>query len=102
MANNLLIQETQDPGVTLLTQAMTSNMIEGTLASTKVESPVNISLSYGQIAANLLNQDINLVGVIRDQQVHLKFGGLFLTMGDLLVYISSTRYSWPTLQESIG
>ena len=102
MANNLLIQETQDPGVTLLTQAMTSNMIEGTLASTKVDSPVSDSLSYGQIAVNLLNQDINLVGVIREQQVHLKFGGLFLAMGDLLVYISSTRYSWPTLQESIG
>ena len=102
MANNLLIQETQDPGVTLLTQAMTSNMIEGTLASTKVEAPTPESLSYDQVAVKLLNQDINLVGVIRNERVHFKFGGLFLSVGDLLVYISSSRYPWPVLRQTIG
>ena len=102
MANNLLIQESQDPGVTLLAQAMTSNLIEGTLASTRVDSAIDRSLSYGQIAAKLLDKDINLVGVVRDQQAYLKFGGIFPTMGDLLVYISSSRYCWPSLLESIG
>ena len=102
MANNLLIQETQDPGVTLLTQAMTSNLIQGTIASTRVESPVPDSLDYGQVAVELLNEDINLVGVIRDERVHFKFGDLFLSAGDLLVYISSSRYSWPALQKTIG
>ena len=107
MATNLLIQESQDPGVTLLTQAMTSNLIEGTMASTKVESAPSFEsgggpLSYTQVAARLLEQDINLVGMVRDRQAHLKFGDIFLTAGDLLVYISSTRYSWPSLRERIG
>ncbi len=107
MANNLLIQESQDPGVTLLTQAMTSNMIDRTLASTRVDSAPYSgsnrgSLSYTQIAAKLLDKDINLVGVVRDKQAYLKFGGMFVTKGDLLVYISSSRYSWADLQESIG
>ena len=102
MANNLLIQETQDPGVTLLTQAMTSNMIEGTLASTKVEAPAPDSLSYDQVAVKLLSQDINLVGVIRDDRVHFKFGDLFLSVGDLLIYISSSRHTWSALQQTIG
>ena len=101
MANNLLVQETQDPGVTILTQAMTSNLVGGTLASTKVESLVQDSLSYEQVAVKLLNQDINLVGVIRDDQVHFKFGDLFLAVGDLLVYISSSRYSWVALQKTL-
>jgi len=101
MANNLLVQETQDPGVTLLTQAMTSNRINGTLASTMVDSPVEASMSYQQVAVKLLNEDINLVGVIRDEEVHFKFGDLFPVVGDLLVYISSSRYSWAALQKTI-
>lgn len=101
MANNLLIQESQDPGVTLITQAMTSNSIEGTLSSTRVESAIDGSLSYNQIAAKLLDKNINLVGVVRDQQANLKFGDMFLAIGDLLVYISSSRYSWASLRESI-
>jgi len=101
MANNLLVQETQDPGVTILTQAMTSNLVNGTLASTKVDSPAPDSLSYEQVAVKLLSQDINLVGVIRDEQVHFKFGDLFLAVGDRLVYISSSRYSWVALQKTL-
>lgn len=101
MANNLLVQETQDPGVTILTRAMMSNMVSGTLASTKVDSPVQDSMSYEQVAVKLLSQDINLVGVIRDKQVHFKFGDLFLAVGDLLVYISSSRFSWAALQKTL-
>ena len=102
MANKLLIQETQDPGVTILTRAMTSNLIEGTLASTKVDPPVEEPLSYEQVAVRLLSKDINLVGVIREKKAHFKFGDLFLSPGDLLVYISSTRYTWPGLLEAMG
>ena len=102
MANNLLIQESQDPGVTILTHAMTSNLIEGTLASTKVDPPVGEPLTYAQVAVRLLSKDINLVGVIREKQAHFKFGDLFLSPGDLLVYISSNRYTWQGLQEALG
>ena len=101
MDNNLLVQETQDPGVTVLTQAMTSNLVNGTLASTEVDSPVPDSISYQTVAIKLLNQDINLVGVIRGGQVHFKFGGISPVVGDLLVYISSSRYSWAALQKTL-
>ena len=102
MANNLLIQETQDPGVTILAQAMTSNKIEGTMASTMVDPPVGERLTYQEVAVKLLSKDINLLGVIRDKKPHFKFGDLFLSPGDLLVYISSHRYTWQGLQEAMG
>ena len=102
MANNLLIQESQDPGVTILTHAMTSNLIEGTLASTKVDPPVGEPLTYAQVAVRLLSKDINLVGVIREKHPYFKFGDLFLSPGDLLVYISLNRYTWQELQEAMG
>jgi voltage-gated potassium channel len=102
MANNLLIQETQDPGVTILAQAMTSNKVEGTMASTMVDPPVGEPLTYQEVAVKLLSKDINLLGVIRDKKPHFKFGDLFLSPGDLLVYISSHRYTWQGLQEAMG
>jgi hypothetical protein len=102
MANNLLIQETQDPGVNLLTQVMTSNRLDGTLASTRVNQPTDLPLSYANVAKRLLDDDVNLVGVIRGQEVHLKFGYLYPVADDLLVYISSRRLEWSTLRESLG
>ncbi len=101
MANNLLIQETQDPGVNLLTQVMTSNRLDGTLASTRIDQPPNVGLPYPGIAKSLLDDDVNLVGVIRGKEVHLKFGGLYPAAGDLLVYISTRRLDWPALRESL-
>ncbi len=101
MAINLLIQETQDPGVNLLTQVMTSNRLDGTLASTRVNQPPDLPLSYANVAKRLLDDDVNLVGVIRGQEVHLKFGDLYPASGDLLVYISSSRLEWSTLRDSL-
>ena len=58
MAINLLIQETQDPGVNLLTQVMTSNRLDGTLASTRVNLPPDVPLSYASVAKSLLDDDV--------------------------------------------
>ena len=102
MGINLLIQETQDPGVNLLTQVMTSNRLVGTLASTRVDQPPDLPLSYANVAKRLLDDDVNLVGVIRGQEVHLKFGYLYPVADDLLVYISTRRLEWSTLRESLG
>ena len=101
MAINLLIQETQDPGVNLLTQVMTSNRLDGTLASTRVNLAPDVPLSYASVAKSLLDDDVNLVGVIRGQEVHLKFGDLYPAADDLLVYISTRRLEWSTLRESL-
>lgn len=102
MANNLLIQETQDPGVNLLTQVMTSNQMEGTLASTRVESLPDEGMSYTLVAKRLLDSDINLVGIIRDRVAHLKFGDLYPVADDLLVYISSQRVEWSVIRNALA
>ena len=101
IANNLLIQETQDPGVNLLTQVMTSNRLDGTLASTRIDQPPDALLPYSGVAKSLLDDDVNLVGVIRGREVHLKFGDLYLASGDLLVYISTRRLEWSALRASL-
>ena len=48
--------------MTLVTQAITSNEVEGTLATTTVEGDVGPNSSYDYIAAKLLGNDVNLVG----------------------------------------
>ena len=98
LSNNLLVQEAQDPWVSLLTRAVTSNRIDGTLASTKVEDSSAGSLMYLEVAKKLLDEEINLIGVIRDGSVHFKFGNLTLTENDSLVYISSGRLIWESLR----
>ena len=97
MSNNLLVQEAQDPGVSTLTQAIVSNQVAGTLASTKVEGVWKPAPWYKDVAANLLEHDINLAGVIRDEEVHLRFEDIRMTENDLLVYICSIRHTWHTI-----
>ena len=101
MANNLLVQESQDPGVSLLTQVITSNQMEGTLLSIRVESVPDKQLPYPHVAKHMLDQDINLVGVVRGGAVHLRFADLFPAVDDVLVYIGSSRLQWETIQESL-
>ena len=98
IATNLLVQEAQDPGVNLLTNAITSNEIEGTLVSTTVESLPDGLPRYVEVAKKLLDKDVNLVGVIRGGKVIVSLGGAVPTEGDSLVYISRARHSWSALR----
>ena len=102
LANNLLVQEAQDPGVNLLTQVITSNQIEGTLASTKIADAGDGALGYLDVAKKLLDKDINLIGLIRDGSVHLNFGNLTLTRNDALLYISTSRHTWESLRSLLN
>ena len=102
MSTNLIVQEAQDPGVNMLTQAITSNQIEGTLVSTNVEPGEGLSLPYREVAKRLLDQDVNLVGVIRGDSVHVQFDTLALEEADRLVYICSARYDWQTIRSLLG
>ena len=97
VAYNLLVQEAQDPGVNLLAQAITSNEIEGTLSSSRVDGDAGDALPYTQIAKTLLDHNINLLGVVRDGDVIVNFGDARLSSDDLLVYISSSRLTWAEL-----
>ena len=93
MANNMLVQEAQDPGVHALAQAITSNEMEGTLASTVADSPPP-GMSYVDAAKALLDEDVNLVGVVRDGSVIASLVGQSMTGGDRLVYISKLQIGW--------
>ena len=98
MSNNLLVQEALDPGVNMLTLAITSNeQVDGNLGSTKVVGSVPDETSYTSIAKKLLDHNVNLVGIVRDEKVYLQFDQLSLIVGDRLVYISPVRHDWDTI-----
>ena len=102
IANNLLVQEAQDPGVTLLTQAITSNEIEGTLTSTIIDGAPTTAMPYNQAAKILLDHGINLVGVIRAGSVIVDFQNMTLSDQDTLVYVSSKRHDKDNLSALIA
>jgi hypothetical protein len=103
MSNNLIVQEAQDPGVNILTQAITSNLqVEGTLASTRIEAAIQPPSPYRDVAKTLLEHDVNLVGVIRGKNVHLRFEGISLAENDRLVYICHTRHDWEAIRSFLG
>ena len=97
MVDKLIVQDLQDPGVQLILNIVTSNVMEGTLLSTYVEKAPATSMPYTQVAKLLLDHDVNLVGIIKDGIPHLSFVGLELERGDSLFYIAVKRRSWTEL-----
>ena len=80
---------------------ITSNQMEGTLLSIRVESVPEKQVAYPHVAKHMLDHDINLVGIVRNGAVHLRFVDLFPAVDDVLVYIGSSRLEWETVQESL-
>ena len=93
VANNLLVQEAQDPGVTLLTETITSNKAEETVASTRLKACPATDMPYIEAAKRLLDNGVNLVGVIRQGALIVGFDNLSLAEDDSLVYISRKRHT---------
>ena len=95
VANNLLVQEAQDPGVTLLTETITSNVteIEETVVSTKLKARPAVDTPYTEAAKRLLDHGVNLVGVIRQGALIVGFEDMLLAEDDSLVYISKQRHT---------
>jgi hypothetical protein len=101
MANNLLVQESQDPGVSLVAQVITSNKMEGTLLSLRLGDIPDHQVSYPELAKNMLDRDVNVVGIVRDGNVHLRFTDLFPLKDDVLVYIASSRLEWESVENTL-
>lgn len=97
MVNKLMVQDLQDPGVQLILNIVTSNVVEGTLLSTYVEKDPATPMPYTQVAKALLDHDINLVGIIKDGIPHISFLNLELERGDSLFYIAVKRRTWSEL-----
>ena len=101
LVTNLLVQEAQDPGVALVTQAITSNEVKGTLATTTVGGDVGPGGSYDFIAGRLLDNGVNLVGIVRGGDVILNLHDVVCVDGDTLVYIDSSRRTWDQFREML-
>ena len=102
ISSNLLVQESQDPGVNRLTHAITSNQMEGNLASTRVMDLPAGPKSYMDAAKVLLDADVNLVGVLRGETVHVQFRDIEMTEGDMLVYVSPEGLDWPGIRSLLS
>ena len=50
----------------------------------------------------LLDYDINLVGVIRDGDVHVIFDALAIAENDLIVYVSVERHDWQDIRSLLA
>lgn len=97
MVDKLIVQDLQDPGVQLILNIVTSNVVEGTLLSTHVEKAPATPIPYTQVAKALLDHDVNLVGIIKDGIPHISFLDLELERGDSLFYIAVKRRTWSEL-----
>ena len=98
IANNLIVQETQDPGIIRMLEVITSNKMGDTLFSTEVGSRPTASINYKQFAKDLLDKEINLLCTIRDQEVSTNLGDQSILEGDTLVYVSGKRHTWEQLK----
>ena len=96
LCNNLLAQEVNDPGIAQMVDVITSNIRGATLYSTQVLEPV-LRASYNQIAKVLLDKDINLLCVNREDESHTSFRNLMPQVGDRVVYVAAERFDWPML-----
>ena len=102
ISNNLIVQEAQDPGVTSVAQAITSNEIDGTLVSTEIAGLEGSPTAGTEVATRLLDHGVTLVGVVRGKDAHVRFQELELAEADRLVYISSRRYDWATIRSFLS
>lgn len=100
VTGNLLSLEAHDRGVSQLVNKMTSSRRgAATLYSAKVDAP-DAATSYREMAKRLLDQDIHLLGVQRNEESVITFGDLQPQAGDHVLYVSQKRLDWETLCRS--
>jgi len=99
--DHLLVQEVADPGVSMLVEVITSNIVGTTVFSTAV-GEVPAGLCYNTLAKALLDADINLMAANRDNQSRTSFRDLPALRGDHVLYIAQTRLDWTELLAAAG
>ena len=101
IADNLLVQEVHDPGVSNIINIITSNLQGTTLFSTVVTES-GTGVRYRDLAKSLLDRNVNVLAVSRGEQNFTAFGDLAAQAGDRIVYIANNRYDWPAMQNAIS
>jgi voltage-gated potassium channel len=101
ISGNLLAQEVHDPGVSQLVDTITSNVHGTTLFSTEITEK-DSEISYNEMAKRLLNNDINLICVSRNNQSLTSFVSISPDVGDRVIYAANRRHSWSELLGAAG
>jgi voltage-gated potassium channel len=92
LINNLLVQETQDAGVSSLVSEITDNGQGYTLYSVSVEG--QFDTPYSDLAPRFSAITFNLLSVERGGEHHLNFGELKAQKGDRVIYVGTGRKGW--------
>ena len=95
LIDNLLVQETQDPGVASLVSELTDNGQGFTLYSATVDC--NFDTSYSEVAQKMASQAYNLISVERGAAQLIDYSKLKAQKGDRVVYVATRRHSWKEL-----
>ncbi len=95
IANNLIVQETQDEGIASLVNFLTGNTGDTTLYSCRVAG--NLEQSYAEVAKRLIDSSWRLLAVKREARYHLDLAELNPQQDDLVIYIGDSRNSWGEL-----
>jgi len=100
ISGNLLVQELSDPGVAATMEDITSNLKGDTLYTTVAEE--GEAVDYTEMAKRLLDNEANMLSVVREGNVHTMFGGLSSQPGDGVVYVATRRLTWRALLGQVG
>lgn len=97
ISGNLLAQEVNDPGIAQMLDVITSNLRGTTLFSAAVTAPCDTS--YKDLAIDLLNRNVNLLGINREDDCITSFDSISPLVGDRVIYAASRRIAW---EEIVG
>lgn len=97
ITGNLLVQESQDPGISQVFDIITSNLQGDTLYSTRVEN--DLPTTYTDLAGALLGQNVNILSIVRGDETFTNFAKVNPVRGDRIVYLSERRRTW---EECVG
>ena len=92
ITGNLLVQESQDPGVSQLFDIITSNLEGDTLFSASVNK--SSDNPYSEHCKRFIEKDINLLAVTRGEKTFTTFRQIKPEKGDNVIYLAPSRMNW--------
>lgn len=98
ITGNLLVQESQDPGVSRTIDVITSNLEGDTLFSAEV-TELNGAADYDQVVGRLLVCNVNVISIVRGKETFTTFAKKSPAIGDRVIYLATRRYPWSELRQ---
>ncbi len=99
IVNNLIVQEALDTGFNNLIEVITSNAVGDTVFSTEVGGA---GQNYNDIAKRMLDQNLNVLAIIRDNAALTDLSKFSAQKGDVLLYVGPKRLRWDELAGMAG